>query len=183
VEADAVAGTARLDGNEADAAGLALLSDPKERREHDLVVREILAALGEICRGASADSRPALQRLRHVAHLRTRITATAAPGTHILDLVARLHPTPAVAGTPREEAMRLIRDLEPRGRGWYAGPIGWMNGDGDGDFAVGIRSAFVRNDVALLYAGAGIVAGSDPDREWDECEAKLRFMEDGLVRG
>ena len=183
VRADAVAGTARLGSADEDAAARALLGDPKERREHEVVVREILAALRAACPDAAAPTEPALLRLRGLAHLRTPITATAMPGTHVLDLVSRLHPTPAVAGTPREEALKLIRVIEARGRGWYAGPIGWMTAGGDGDFAVGIRSAIVRGDRALLYAGAGIVAGSQPDREWDECEAKLASIEDVLLRG
>ena len=182
VRADAVAGTARLGEGGGDAAR-ALLDDPKERREHEVVVREVLAALRAVCEDASAPPEPTLLTLRQIAHLRTPVTASAPAGTHVLDLVSRIHPTPAVAGTPRDEALKLIRVLEPRGRGWYAGPIGWMTPDGDGDFAVGIRSAFVRGDRALLYAGAGIVAGSRPDREWEECEAKLRSIEDVLLRG
>ena len=183
VRADAVAGTARLGSADGSDAARALLDDPKERREHEVVAREILAALRAVCPDAAAPPEPALLRLHGLAHLRTPITATAAPGTHVLDLVSRLHPTPAVAGTPREEALKLIRVIEPRGRGWYAGPIGWMKPGGDGDFAVGIRSAFVRGDRALLYAGAGIVAGSRAEREWDECEAKLGSIEDVLFRG
>jgi isochorismate synthase len=183
VRADAVAGTAWLEGAEMNDAAATLLEDPKERREHAVVVREILAALRAVCPDASAPPEPALLRLRRIAHLRTPVTASAAPGIHVLDLVSRLHPTPAVAGTPRDEALKLIRVLEPRGRGWYAGPIGWMTPEGDGDFAVGIRSALVRGHRALLYAGAGIVAGSEPEREWEECEAKLRSIEDVLLRG
>ena len=182
VQADAVAGTARLgEGGGSDAAR-ALLDDPKERREHEVVVREVLAALRAVCPDATAPPQPTLLTLKRIAHLRTPVTATAARGIHVLDLVSRIHPTPAVAGTPRDEALKLIRVLEPRGRGWYAGPVGWMTPEGDGDFAVGIRSAFMRGDRALLYAGAGIVAGSQPDREWEECEAKLRSIEDVLLR-
>jgi len=183
VRADAVAGTARLDDSDGGDAARALLDDPKERREHEVVAREILAALRAVCPDAAAPREPELLRLRRLAHLRTPVTATAGPGIHVLDLVSRLHPTPAVAGTPRDEALKLIRVIEPRGRGWYAGPIGWMTPSGDGDFAVGIRSAFVRGDRALLYAGAGIVAGSQPEREWDECEAKLSSIEDIFLRG
>jgi len=183
VRADAVAGTARLGDPDGGDAARALLDDPKERREHEVVAREILAALGAVCPDAAAPREPELLRLRRLAHLRTPVTATAGAGIHVLDLVSRLHPTPAVAGTPREEALKLIRVIEPRGRGWYAGPIGWMTPAGEGDFAVGIRSAFVRGDRALLYAGAGIVAGSQPEREWDECEAKLGSIEDVLFRG
>jgi menaquinone-specific isochorismate synthase len=183
VRADAVAGTARLGAPNGGEAARALLDDPKERREHEVVAREIVAALRAVCPDASAPPEPALLPLRGLAHLRTPVVATAAPGTHVLDLVSRLHPTPAVAGTPRDEALKLIRVIEPRGRGWYAGPIGWMTPAGEGDFAVGIRSAFVRDGSALLYAGAGIVAGSQPEREWDECEAKLGSIEDVLFHG
>jgi len=183
VRADAVAGTARLGTADAGDAARALLDDPKERREHEVVAREILSALREVCPDAAAPAEPSLLRLAGLAHLHTPVTATAKPGTHVLDLVSRLHPTPAVAGTPRDEALRLIRVIEPRGRGWYAGPIGWMTPEGEGDFAVGIRSALVRGHRALLYAGAGIVAGSQPEREWDECEAKLGSIGDVLLRG
>jgi isochorismate synthase EntC len=128
----------------------------------------------------SVASEPSLQRLRHAVHLKTEVTGVALPGVHVLDLVSRLHPTPAVAGTPSEAALGLIRALEPRSRGWYAGPIGWVDASGDGDFAVGIRSAFVRGRRALVYAGAGIVEGSVAELEWEECATKMRFVEDAL---
>jgi len=132
---------------------------------------------------ATAPPEPSVARVRHLLHLRTKIQGSAPPGTHILDLVSSLHPTPAVAGTPAGAAMEFILAHEPRPRGWYAGPIGWMDGAGNGDFSVGLRSALLDGDRALLIAGAGIVPGSDPDREWNECESKMAFLEEILTRG
>lgn len=185
VEADAVAGTLRGATAGADENALAetLAADRKERREHGIVVREIAASLKAICDSVAAESGPSVQRLPHLLHLRTRITAAARPGTHILDLVSSLHPTSAVAGYPRAAALDFLREWEPVDRGWYAGPVGWMNAAGEGDFTVGLRSVLLRGDRALLFAGAGIVAGSDPDREWEECEVKMRTIEDALNRG
>lgn len=183
IEADAVAGTHPVGAPAGGTAVPSLLTDPKERREHEIVVREILAALEDAGAGGAVALEPSLQRLRHVVHLKSSITASAPAGAHVLDLVAHLHPTPAVAGSPRERAIDLIQTLEPRSRGWYAGPVGWLDAAGDGDFAVGIRSALVQGDRALLYAGAGIVEGSRAEREWEECDSKLRFMEDALLRG
>ena len=182
VRADAVAGTAAVDAV-GDTGKLRLLDQAKDRREQEVVLRAILAAIGSICSDVTAPDTPSLQELRHRVHLRTEVVGTAPVGTHVLDLVARLHPTPAVAGTPLEAALRLIESLEPRPRGWYAGPIGWVDAAGDGDFAVGIRSALVEGNQALLYAGAGIVEGSIASREWEECTAKMRFVEDAIRRG
>src|SRR5262249_36149305 len=95
---------------------------------------------------------------------------------HVLELVARLHPTPAVGGTPRELAIDWIRSREPVARGWYAAPVGWFDLEGNGEIAVAIRSGVLAGNRAHLWAGAGIVAGSDPDRELAETEIKLRAM-------
>ena len=184
IEADAVAGTARGEGDPIrdSCVAQALLSDPKERREHEIVVREILASLSGRSQGAQAPVEPSIEWYRHLLHLRTRIRATALPGAHVLDLVSQLHPTPAVAGSPSEAALEFLRAHEPRSRGWYAGPIGWMDGAGNGDFTVGLRSALLEGNRALLLAGAGIVLGSDPEREWKECEGKMGCLEDVLSR-
>jgi isochorismate synthase len=185
IEADAVAGTARDGEDWASDTGVAqmLRSDPKERREHEIVVREILASLSGCSRNGNAPAEPSVERYRRLLHLRTRITAAALPGAHILDLVSKLHPTPAVAGSPSESALEFLRSHEPRSRGWYAGPIGWMDGAGNGDFTVGLRSALLEGNRALLLAGAGIVLGSDPEREWKECESKMACLEEILNRG
>jgi isochorismate synthase len=173
LEADAVAGSS---GSEEGA----LLDDPKERLEHDIVVEEVLASLRHVADQVEADPAPSTHRLRNVTHLRTRIRAAAKPGTHVLDAAARIHPSPAVAGAPRDAALELIRSLEPRPRGWYAGPIGWASAGGDGELTLGLRAALTRDAEALLFAGAGIVLGSDPGREWEECETKMRAMEEAL---
>lgn len=173
IEADAVAGTAAGEGR-------ALLDDRKERLEHDIVVEEVVGALRLVAEEVEAEDVPSVHRLRNVTHLRTRVRASARPGTHVLDLAARIHPNPAVAGAPREAALDLIRSLEPRPRGWYAGPIGWASAAGEGELTLGLRAALLRGSEALLHAGAGIVLGSDPDREWDECESKMRAMEEAL---
>ncbi len=180
---EAVAGTnGRGAGPEEDERlGASLLASAKDRREHDAVAREIHAALRGLCDRVEADDAPHLLALRHLIHLRTRIHAAPRPGTHLLDLVSRLHPTPAVAGTPREAALEWIGSVEPRPRGWYSGPVGWMNAAGEGDFAVGLRSATLHGRAALLFAGAGIVAGSDPEAEWVETELKMRSMHDVLA--
>ena len=183
VKTDAVAGTSRTDGGAGTETESALLADAKEIREHAVVAREIAAALRQAGATVEPFPAPSVFRLKRLAHLRAQLTAMAPAGLGILDLVERLHPTPAVAGTPRAAAIETIGRLEPRRRGWYAGPIGWMSAAGDGDFTVGLRTAWIRGDHALLYAGAGIVAGSDPEREWEECESKMDAIQEALERG
>src|SRR5207244_363533 len=115
-----------------------------------------------------------------VQHLLTHVLGQVAPGRGVLDLVERLHPTPAMGGFPRQPAMELIRKHEALDRGWYAGPIGWLNAAGEGEFVVGIRSAVVRQHSATLFAGCGIVGESDPAAEFAESNWKLRPMQAAL---
>ena len=112
----------------------------------------------------------------NVQHLYSPLTGTLTADSHILELVERLHPTPASGGLPRQSALSLIRTHESFDRGWYAGPVGWIDGKGGGEFAVAIRSALLRQNEARLYAGCGIVAGSDPQREYEESRLKLQPM-------
>jgi menaquinone-specific isochorismate synthase len=120
---------------------------------------------------------PTVLRLPNIQHLLTPITAQLRdPKTGILPLARALHPTPAMGGAPRERALSLLRRLEPVPRGWYAAPIGWLDSAGDGVFAVAIRSAVTQHNRAWLYAGAGIVADSRPEREWTETALKFRPM-------
>jgi isochorismate synthase len=158
------------------AAGAALVSDPKERSEHDLVLRMILAALAPVCEEIQAPPEPTLMRMQNVQHLHTPIEAALRGDAGVLDLVARLHPTPAVGGVPSDRALDLIGQHEPFDRGWYAGPIGWMDARGNGEFAVAIRSGLVGGEEARLYAGCGIVRDSEPEREFEESLLKLRPM-------
>ena len=121
-----------------------------------------------------------VRRLATVQHLRTPISAELAGDEHVLSLVEALHPTPAVGGLPPDAALETIRETETFDRGWYAAPVGWFDASGNGTFAVAIRSALARGDAATVFAGAGIVADSDPDREWDEVQLKYRPMLDEL---
>ena len=181
---DALAGTRSVAPGEEPAAShdqivadasAALLASAKDRREHALVVQAIRAALAEWAE-VDAPAEPDIRALRHVVHLHTPFRARLASPRHVLELAARLHPTPAVGGTPREVAVDWIRTREPVARGWYAAPVGWFDLDGNGELAVAIRSGVLTGNRAHLWGGAGIVAGSDPDRELAETELKLRAM-------
>src|SRR5690606_10278877 len=181
VACDALAGSlARADGDDSAAA---LLASGKDRREHDLVVRAIASALGELGAVPEMPGTPSVRTLRHVHHLHTPIAAQLSEPRHVLELAAALHPTPAVGGTPTPLATEWIAAHEPAPRGWYAAPVGWFDLDGNGDLAVAIRSGLVVPDDARpgtsrahLWAGAGIVAGSDPERELAETDLKLRAI-------
>jgi isochorismate synthase len=183
VRADCLAGTAKRGADEATDGALAeaLLADEKERREHALVVRGLTEALAPVCESMDVPSEPGLRRTATVQHLHTPFRGTTDRRRHVLELVARLHPTPATAGLPRATSMALIRQHEGFDRGWYAGPVGWLDANGDGEFCVALRSALVRDETALLYAGCGIVAGSDPEREFVEAGAKLEAMRGALT--
>ncbi len=149
-----------------------LLNSDKERREHAAVVYAVAQALETECQELQWDEVPRVIRLRNVQHLLTSFKGRLEAGNDILRLVHLLHPTPALGGTPTGMALGLIRELEGD-RGWYAAPVGWLDHRGEGEFSVAIRSALLRGGQATLFAGAGIVEGSDPDREFDETELKL----------
>jgi isochorismate synthase len=178
VHADCLAGSAARGATEAEDAdiGAALLADDKELREHAFVSRSLNDSLTTLCRDIHQPGVPSLRRFANVQHLHTPIEATTRGQRHVLELVEALHPTAATAGLPREASLALIRDHEPFSRGWYAGPIGWIDAEGGGEFAVALRSALLRGDVASLYAGCGIVPGSDPDCEYAESRLKLQAM-------
>jgi menaquinone-specific isochorismate synthase len=165
-----------------EAAGLThLRSSPKEALEHRLVVDAVASGLAKAAdRVEVAATR--VVRLPTVAHLCTEVTASLGdPPPSALDLVAALHPTPAVGGAPAQAALDLLARLEPAPRGRYAGPVGWMDGRGDGEWALALRCAELDGRRARLFAGAGIVAGSDPEAEWDETTSKLRAVLDVLA--
>ncbi len=178
IRADCLAGSARRGVTEEEdrRLGEALRADPKERHEHAVVVQALRDGLKPLCSRLKIPGAPGLLRLPNVQHLHTPIEGALRTERGVLELVDRLHPTPAAGGLPRDAALTLIRQWEPFDRGWYAGPVGWVDGRGDGDFAVAIRSALVRRREAFLYAGCGIVAGSDPEREYSESCLKLRPM-------
>lgn len=159
-------------GDQPAAAG-SLVWGEKELREHAVVADWVGERMGRFCRELDRDRVPQAVRIGHLYHLATHFSGVAQSGTHVLDLVAALHPTPAVAGIPLEPALGMIRRLEPDDRGWYGGPVGWLDGRGGGQFGVAIRSALLRGDQALLYAGAGLVEGSDAEIEYEETEMKF----------
>lgn len=175
---DAIAGTTgRSECADRDLAlGEELLCSEKNRREHDFVVDAIRQALAPRCRDLRVPAQPALMRLRNAQHLWSPITAEVAPGTDLFELADQLHPTPATNGQPRLAAHQWLRAHEPFSRGWYTGAAGFIEPDASGELWVLLRCARIRGKRAELYAGAGIVAGSDPDAEWEETEAKLAAM-------
>ena len=178
VETEALAGSAPRGATASEDAVLAgdLLRSEKDSREHRLVIDSILRRLRAAGVEAEHVSRPRLLQLPNVQHLRTPVRGKLRGGVGLLDVLAQLHPTPAVGGTPREPAMAAIRRMEAFSRGLYAGAVGWIAPDGDGEFTVAIRSTLIDGGLARLYAGAGIVAGSDPEREWCETEVKMQAM-------
>ena len=160
----------------------ALVRSEKDAHEHQVVVDAVVHALRDVCSDVRADGPQPLE-LADVSHLATTVTARVDPAlTTIADLVAALHPTPAVAGAPRAIALDAIAALEPVARGRYAGPCGWIDRDGDGAFVVALRGGEIDGTSALIHAGAGIVDGSDPDAEWVETQQKLTPMLQALVR-
>ncbi len=153
-----------------------LLASKKDRAEHKYVTQMIERSLRPLCSQLNVPPEPEVRKLKHIYHLRTPIDGALRAGAHILTLVDRLHPTPAVGGFPQEDALAWIREHEQAERGWYAAPIGWISPDGDGEFVVALRSALICEDKVHVYAGAGIVAASDAQAEYAETELKLSGM-------
>jgi menaquinone-specific isochorismate synthase len=178
-----MAGTVPRGATEAaEASGLARLTgSAKEAVEHRLVVDAVAEGLAKVADRVEV-APPEVVRLATVAHLATEVTAELTePLPSALELAGRLHPTPAVGGSPRDAAMAAIAALEPFDRGRYAGPVGWVDAAGDGEWAVALRCATLAGRHARLVAGAGIVPGSDPDAEWAETEHKLAAMLEVLL--
>jgi menaquinone-specific isochorismate synthase len=182
LKTEALAGSAPRGATIVEDEGFAaqLLDSDKEAREHQLVIDFITQRLASLDIQAQL-AEPRLLRLPNIQHRHTPITATMPAQGHILDVVGGLHPTPAVAGWPRAIACQHIPQYEDFDRGWYAAPIGWVDTQGNGEFAVGIRSALLKGNQARLFAGAGIVAGSDPEKELNEVQMKLQALLQALV--
>jgi isochorismate synthase len=186
VRSNPLAGSAPRSGDpEEDRANAdALIGSSKDREEHAIVVEAVAETLGPLCEELAWDPEPVLRETPNVWHLSTRFRGRLRePAPTALDLVAELHPTPAVAGAPRRRALELIDELEPFERGRYAGPVGWVDANGDGEWAIALRCAELIGERAILSAGAGIVAGSVPERELDETERKFRAFLDSLRWG
>lgn len=159
-----------------EALGKSLLNDAKNRGEHHYVVEMITDTFEKNCSEVIVPNGPKLLKIRDIQHLYTPVEGRLNADATILQLVKHLHPTPALGGVPREQALEMIRKYEPMNRGLYAAPIGWLDADGNGEFAVAIRSAALVQDKAYLYAGGGIVADSEAISEYDETLVKFRPM-------
>jgi salicylate biosynthesis isochorismate synthase/menaquinone-specific isochorismate synthase len=160
---------------------LDLTRSRKDREEHAIVVRAIRAELAAFCADVEVDAEPALLSLENVQHLRTHIRGRMTERHHLLEIAAKLHPSPAVGGFPRDLALPRVAEREGFERGWYAGPIGWMDLNGNGELDVALRCALVRGNRAALFAGAGIVADSDPEAELAETRLKLQPVLSALM--
>jgi salicylate biosynthesis isochorismate synthase len=158
-----------------------LTSSSKDVHEHRLVARFVVDALRPFARSVIAHE-PEVVRFTNIQHLATNVSADLQePAADILVLASALHPTPAVGGWPREAADGLIDELEAMDRGWYAGAVGWIDGRGDGELAVALRCGLLWEDGARLYAGVGVMPDSDPARELEETELKLKALLTALV--
>jgi menaquinone-specific isochorismate synthase len=179
VESLVLAGTTRRGRDQEEDAVLAaaLSSSAKDRAEHAHAADSVRDALHELCADLQADADPHVLPLANVQHLATAISGRLSARRGILDVAAALHPTPAVCGTPPGPAMELIRELEPAGRKRYAGPVGWLDAAGNGELGIALRCAEVNGHRARLYAGCGIVAGSDPAAELAETRLKFEAMQ------
>jgi menaquinone-specific isochorismate synthase len=175
-KATAVAGSIARGSGPEEQASLAreLLQSEKERREHQVCVEDMVARLSEISDEIEADDAPHVLTLSAIQHLETPITATLHPNETVISALEALHPTPAVCGFPRDRALDLLKREEPFQRGWYAGPVGWFDNDGNGVFVPALRSAVGWGGEWRLFAGAGIVDGSDTSREWAETSIKFQ---------
>jgi menaquinone-specific isochorismate synthase len=174
LRSEAVAGTRPRGSSAADDAGLReeLLGSAKDLSEHAYVRTSIEEMLGALCDELEVEEGVSEMKLTSRRHLVSRVRGTLRASVTDADVLGALHPTPAVGGYPRVEALEELRSLEPFDRGWYAGPVGWI-GAGGSEFAVGIRSGLVRGRTLALFSGAGIVAGSVPKDEWTEVEQKI----------
>ena len=160
--------------------GAALLASEKDREEHAVVVAMLRETLAPLVTDITLPRVPRIVRSGRLQHLLTDVSGSLRDGVGLFDVIQRLHPTPAVGGWPTDAALELLDDESDLDRGWYAGPVGWIDRTGDGDVAVAIRSGLVDGRDASLFAGCGIVADSEPDREWDESTLKLRVVGDAL---
>ena len=176
LRATAVAGSVGKGETEAQQKAFArdLMKSSKDRREHEVCVQDMVERLRAICEEVTAQEEPHVLTLSTIQHLETVIEAQLLPDQTVLSVLQTLHPTPAVCGLPRDPALDFLQREERFQRGWYAGPLGWFNGDGNGVFVPALRSAVCRGKEWRLFAGAGILAGSDARREWDETRIKFQ---------
>jgi menaquinone-specific isochorismate synthase len=160
--------------------GELLLSDQKNLNEHKFVVDMIKSAMDEFCSEITIPKEPQLMKMRYIQHLYTPVSGISKPDSSLLKVVEHLHPTPALGGMPKNEAIEKIREVEELDRGYYAAPIGWLDQNGNGEFAVAIRSGLIQGNEASLFAGCGIVENSDAEDEFLETRIKFRPMLNAL---
>lgn len=182
-----LAGTIRKTGDEDRDLALAasLAKSSKDLEEHEYAVRSVADALAPFCTSTNVPESPFVLHLSNVMHLATDVTGVlndSAKPTDIFTLISELHPSAAVCGTPTEKAKKLIGELEEMNRGRYAGPVGWIDVHGDGEIAIALRCGQLSNNnkSIRIFAGCGIVAGSDPEKEFAESQAKLMPMRTAL---
>jgi menaquinone-specific isochorismate synthase len=177
-----LAGTVRRLGDDvADGElAIALMDSDKDLEEHELAVHSVAAALAEHCADLDVPEHPRVLRLANVQHLATDVTGRLTSGAGVLRLAAALHPTAAVCGTPTADALGLIRELEGMDRDRYAGPVGWLGADDDGEFGIALRCARIDGSQVRMFAGCGIVAGSDAQDELAEAQAKFVPIREAL---
>ncbi|MEO2158990.1 MAG: isochorismate synthase [bacterium] len=182
-QATAVAGTASRgqDVKEQQMLAEGLLASAKDAVEHCITRDDILTRLGTLVEDVDAQGSPHVLILDEMQHLETEIKAKLRQGTEALQVLEALHPTPAVCGFPRETALHFLSEEEPFERGWYAGPVGWFDTDGDAAFVPALRCAVVHGNSWRLFAGAGIVAGSDASAEWEETNVKFSSVTKALA--
>ncbi|MES9608518.1 isochorismate synthase [Actinomadura sp. NPDC000929] len=182
IESLVLAGTTARGDTPADdqARAARLFTSAKDREEHRYAAEMVRDALTPLCAHLTVPDEPELLTLPNVLHLASPLRGRLAADRSVLDVVAALHPTPAVCGTPTDTAMDLIRELEGMDRGRYAGPVGWVDARGDGEWGIALRCAEIDGTRARLFAGCGIVADSDPDAELAEARAKFRPMQYAL---
>jgi menaquinone-specific isochorismate synthase len=176
VESLVLAGTIARDSDD-DSSAATLFTSAKDREEHAYAADMVRAALTPLCDELAMPDEPELLRLANLIHLATPLRGRLRDERSVLDVVAALHPTPAVGGTPTDVALELIRELEMMERGRYTGPVGWIDARGDGEWGIALRCAEIEGSHARLYAGGGIVAASDPAAELAEAQTKLRVMQ------
>ena len=165
-----------LAGSTARGDAARMMASKKEQEEHQLVVSAVLAALEPFCEALQSAPEPSVRELPNVLHMQTPVHGHLRDDTHVLDLAQALHPTPAVGGVPGHEAIAWIVERETLPRGWYSAPVGWVDAAGDGEFFVALRSGLMRGGRAWVYAGAGIMADSDPNAEYEETELKMEAL-------
>lgn len=153
-----------------------LVHNAKNREEHDHVVQMIKSSISPFCHDIKIPNQPTVLTLRNLQHLYTPVRARLNNGVSVFNLIEVLHPTPALGGVPTETALQFIREEEKFTRGWYGAPIGWLDYNGNSEFAVAIRSGLVQKDEMSLFAGCGVMADSDPDKEYEETAVKFLPM-------